>query len=80
MGDKIPCEAFVDSGETRIRAGAAPLRERVCATCRWDEYTHDEETRQILRGEHPDSMPDGQGGFFRRPKFGPLSGRKTRFA
>lgn len=72
----VPCETFSDSGTTRQRAGAAHLTERVCATCKWDETAHTEETRAILRGEHPESMRLPDGSFARRPRWGSPRGAR----
>lgn len=70
LATAVPCEAFADSGTTRQRAGAAHRVERVCSTCRWSDEAHTDETRAILRGEHPESMRLADGSFARRPVFG----------
>ena len=66
---KVPCDAYVDSGQT-------PDGAKRCRGCGWTEDSHREETRQVLRGEHPDSIPDGSGGFMRRPRFGVGAGER----
>lgn len=62
----VLCDAYVDGGTVL----GMPV-VGVCKTCGWGEKAHDDETRRVIRGEHPESMPDGRGGFVRRPRFGP---------
>lgn len=66
---EIPCEVFVPSGRSTNYGHCSGPREN-CATCGWTADAHTEETRAVARGEHPDSVPDGRGGFYRRPKWG----------
>lgn len=70
MSAPVPCETFADSGTTRPRDGAAHRVVRVCLTCRWSDEAHNDETRAVLRGEHPESMRLHDGSFARRPIFG----------
>lgn len=67
---KTPCDAFADSGRPYLACGPDARHGHVCATCGWSQSSHTDEVRQIMRGEHPESVPDGNGGFYRRPKWG----------
>lgn len=85
MQPKTPCDAFVDSGKPYLLCGPDPRYGNVCGTCGWSQSSHTDEVRRIARGEHPESVPDGRGGFYRRPKWGSphrrslvLNGEKER--
>lgn len=67
---KCPCEVFADSGNRYMACGPDPKHGNVCAVCGWAESAHTDEVRAIARGEHPESVSDGQGGFYRRPRWG----------
>jgi hypothetical protein len=69
-GIKSPCETFADSGTRYMACGPDPKYGNVCSGCGWAESAHTDEVRAIMRGEHPESVPDGQGGFYRRPRWG----------
>lgn len=75
MSLSVPCDTFADSGERYDACGPSFAGGNVCATCGWCETSHTDETRAICRGEHPESVPDGSGGFYRRPKWGSPAGR-----
>lgn len=71
-----PCAEFVADPSRPfaiVSTAGAPRREPVCR-CGWAQGAHTEETRAVLRGEHPESVPDGSGDFFRRPKWTSPSG------
>jgi hypothetical protein len=67
---KPPCNTFADSGKRYMLCGPDPKYGNVCAACGWSEYSHTDEVRVIMRGEHTESVSDGQGGFYRRPRWG----------
>jgi hypothetical protein len=77
---KPPCDTFADSGNRYTACGPDPKYGNVCATCGWSQSSHTEETRAIARGEHPESVSDGQGGFYRQPKWGSPHAKPDRWS